>query len=187
MKISPASDRGFGLSAIMFVVAGLVVLSITANYIMKSQGPKWERARQQANEASAVASLRAINAAQALYAANCGQGYFAPTLSGLAIKPDSTEEPFVIPELAAADTVVRDGYVFSMASSDGLAAPSRASCNGLAEGTLASGYFVTAVPQTGAGIKSFGTNTSATVFEAEQTAPLAMTNTSTPEGATAVQ
>lgn len=181
------SERGFGTGAILFLVVGIIVTGAAATVVVKQSAPKFLRAKQRGNEASAIGSLRAIHSAQAIYAANCGNGFYAPSLTALAARPGTTEEPFVVPALAAAETVTKDGYTITMRSTEGALASAPASCNGLPSGTLVTGYVVTATPEPDAGLKAYGLNTSGTIYEAEQTTPLEMSNRGVPTGATALQ
>src|SRR5258706_16157260 len=55
------------------------------------------RARQSGNEASAIGSVRAINSAEATYAASCGGGGYAQTLTVLGLAP-AGGVPFLSPD-----------------------------------------------------------------------------------------
>ncbi len=98
------SARGFSLIELLIVVA--VILTIAAIAI-----PNLMRARANANEASAVASLRAICTAQTTYLQTYQRGY-APSMQALG--PGSPPTP------AAADLIDqvlanqnKSGYIFS--------------------------------------------------------------------------
>lgn len=97
-------SRGFSLIELLVVVAVLLTLMAIAI-------PNLMRARGTANEASAVASLRAISTGQASYQQTFGVGY-APSL--LALGPGGGP-----PTAAAADLIdqvlasgTKTGYVF---------------------------------------------------------------------------
>jgi hypothetical protein len=104
-----------------------------------------------ASEASAIATLRAINSGQAVFASSCGQGYYGRTLAVLATAPEGSDS-FIAEELrpATGEAKLRKaGYEIEMT------APSDATnalppCNGLAPAAaLSSTYKVLACPQSG--------------------------------------
>lgn len=166
------NQKGFTLIELLMVVA---VIGIVAALGM----PGLLRARVAGNEASAIASLRAISSAQWAYQASCGQGLYAATLGVLGTSPAGGADPFISPDLGVGSSIVKSGYTVAMSGT----AATGSSCNG---GALVSGYQATANPvSTSSGTRYFATNTIGTVFQS--TATILMPETGWPSGATPIQ
>lgn len=139
------------------------------------------RARTAGNEASVIGSLRAINSAQATFAAVCGHGYYAPTLASLATPPPGESAGFVAGDLAS-DPSFKSQYRIALAAGDAVPdAP--VACNGVA---VVAGYFVSANPIEAepSGARHFATNDSGVVFHS--TSPIAVTHGAAPPNTTPV-
>ena len=136
------------------------------------------------NEASAIGSLRAINSAQSTFAASCGSGFYAESLSLLATPPTvGGGDGFIGTDLST-DPSVKRGYSIAL-THGGHAACAPASCNGPAAGDNVYSYFVSAAPTAGGGVRYFGTNQGATIYTS--TAPVAITYSGAPAGATPLE
>ncbi|HXH07903.1 MAG TPA: type II secretion system protein [Vicinamibacterales bacterium] len=155
---SPAA-RGFTLVEILIVIGVIAILAGVAI-------PWLLQARIAANEASAIASLSAINSAQAAYRIACGGGrFYAPTLTALGTPHPVTGEAFISPDLALGDQVAKSGYLIRMAGippADAVGA--RPTCTGAEP---AAGYAAAADPlRPGwSGRRYFATNTSRAIYE----------------------
>ncbi|HWK09951.1 MAG TPA: prepilin-type N-terminal cleavage/methylation domain-containing protein [Vicinamibacterales bacterium] len=171
LRERPAS--GFTLVELLIVIAIIAVIAAIAI-------PGLLRARISGNEASAIASLRAISTAQATFSRSCSDGLYASRLDALGTAP-SGQQAFLGPDLAASGVVTKSGYVISI---DGTAA-SGVACNGSTN--LATGYHSWADPiSQNQGIRYFGSNTTNTVWQATNTLS-GLSDSGSPSNGTPVQ
>ncbi len=170
------SQSGFSLIELLGAVGLVGVISTIAL-------PGLLRVRMSGNEASAIASLRAISSAQSAFAASCGAGFYVPTLTLLATPPSAGDSPtFVGPDLGS-DPAFKSTYHMTLtpsATADG-APPS---CNGAPQGAVVASYFASAA-QANDGFRYFGTDQGGTIYSAR--VPVPVTQFGVPPGTEPVQ
>lgn len=125
--------------------------------------PGLTRAKDVAQAASAISTLKVINSAQVSYAVTCGSGFYSPDLQTLGVTPPSSTQAFLGADATAAASFIKSGYTFAMTGTSMSGAP--ASCNGLAAGMGAPGYVASADPISAtANPQFYGTNADGTIW-----------------------
>jgi type IV pilus assembly protein PilA len=150
---------GFTLIELLIVVAIIAVLAAIAL-------PALARARMSGNEASAIASLRAISSSEVNYATTCGQGGYATDLVDLVKPVPLSNHAFLSPDLGF-NGVEKSGYVFSIAKNAkaGTTDVLLLTCNAAAN-PRATSFYATASPIASGvtGNRHFATDTPGTIF-----------------------
>jgi prepilin-type N-terminal cleavage/methylation domain-containing protein len=157
-QATPGSSRdaAFTLLELLIVVAIIGILAAIAI-------PRLVRMRTTANEAAAIASIRAIATAEEVYSRTCGDGGFAVTLTTLGQSTPGSSAPFLSPDLTISSTPRSEGYTFELAAGAGASAGPD-DCNGT--GTQ-SAFYATAAPATIfiSGTRAFAVSTRQMIWE----------------------
>jgi prepilin-type N-terminal cleavage/methylation domain-containing protein len=150
------SNKGFTLLELLLVVAIIVI-------IVSIAVPGLLRARQSADEASAVGSLAAVNKGQASFSATCGHNLFVGRLEDLSKGPGGNPPAYLSSDLST-NGVVKSGYRITLAGGTAAGGGAPDACNGVAGAALFGGYVVKAELVGTGGWRNFGSNGSGTIW-----------------------
>jgi type IV pilus assembly protein PilA len=148
--------QGFALVDLLFVCG---IIGVLAGISI----PRLTTAKDAANSASAIGSMRAINSGQLVFALTCAGGFYAPNLSTLGTAPAGTTEAFISVGLGAANTVTKAGYLIQLSATGYGGSP--ASCNGLASGAAGQGFKAAADPAASENPRFFATNADGLIYQ----------------------
>jgi type IV pilus assembly protein PilA len=150
------NPQGFTAVELLIVVASIGIFAAIAV-------PGLLRARMSDNEASAIASMRAINISQQSYSHRCN-GY-SPSLTELREAGN-----FLSPDLTSAPVVAKRGFIVTMAQSS-IGEPIPAPPPGCTLTTTS--YYATASPRSfgSTGTRSFATTEQGTIFYTSTNTP----------------
>ena len=147
MTRSLRSSCGYSMFELLLTLTVVAVLAAVAY-------PSLLRARSASIEASTVSSMRAIVSAQAVFAASCASGFYAPSLALLTRLGPSGQSSFLGPEFQA-NVVDRLGY--RIRYTPGVAAKiAPRTCNGLPAGQAGRDYCLSGDPVKTTGAVSLG-------------------------------
>jgi prepilin-type N-terminal cleavage/methylation domain-containing protein len=156
-----ARRRVGGFTLVEMLIVVLVVALIGAIAV-----PCLLRSRINANESSAVGSLRSIHAGQTAYSSTCTEGGYAQSLDDLAKLPPGASQPFVVPPLTT-NGAISNGYVANVMAANGSVplTPPAATCNGSAAPAMSS-YVAEEHPVTigWTGVRSFATTDNGVIY-----------------------
>jgi competence protein ComGC len=150
------SSAGFAIVDLLFVCGIISILSGIAL-------PRLMLARGSAQSASAVGSIRVISSGEVAFAITCANGFYAPSLTKLALAPPGSTEGFIKGDLGAADLMVKSGYQFQVLATPYPLAPN--TCNTLGPGKTGLAFKIGADPLDVTNTRHFASNAGNVIWE----------------------
>lgn len=124
-----------------FTLIELLVTVAIIGVVTAMGMPALLRAKVSGNEASAIASVRAVETGQRAFSFTCGDGAYADSLAGLATPPPAGGQGFISEDIGL-DPARKSGYLVTLMP--GNPVPAAVVCNGT---TVSDTYAVVADPE----------------------------------------
>src|SRR5215471_8690960 len=131
------SSAGFAIIDLLFVCG---IISIVSGIAL----PRLMMVRGNAQAASALGSLRVIGSGQVAFAITCANGFYAPSLTKLALPPPGANDGFIKGDLGFNDQAVKSGYQFQVFATPYALAPN--TCNNIGGGLAGLAFKASADP-----------------------------------------
>jgi hypothetical protein len=153
---SRRSSAGFAIIDLLFVCG---IISVVSGIAL----PRLMMVRGNAQAASALGSLRVIGSGEVTFAITCGNGFYAPSLTTLALPPPGATDGFIHSDLGAADLQVKSGYQFQIKATPYALSPNP--CNNIGPGKTGLAFKSAADPLDVNNLRFFAANAGNVIWE----------------------